>query len=395
MNRLFTTLMICASIVGISSVGIAQNMHSQSVFPNGHKSLPVQAPFLSQKTYLNLGSPHNSPLALEDLGYFDPAVIDGTGAIDPAQILTFVIPDTTTVFDTQRNDSLTYYSQFALERFTSTFSTIYLDSVTFAFIADSISGKQISAFVYADTQYTSPQTGTTYPAVNPNIGFLASYPLLKTRMLSDSFITIYTLNTKHKLLKLKDVSPNSFYVGLSTFPLLTDPERQAPAQKSHIRMLSDNHIDVQRDFDETVDRSYSLYFSSDATQFLTFSPFAGRFINTATQDIYYPNFVMIAHVSDGQSGVNDTKLEGNALGQNYPNPFNPSTEIKYSLENASNVSLKVYNTLGVEVATVVGDQEDAGQHQVRFYGDNLPSGTYFYTLKVGTFSQTKRMVLSK
>ena len=104
---------------------------------------------------------------------------------------------------------------------------------------------------------------------------------------------------------------------------------------------------------------------------------------------------MWAYVSDGVSGVNDMKLEGNVLAQNYPNPFNPTTVIKYSLATESLVSLKVYNTLGVEVATIVNDHQGVGEHQVSFFGDNLPSGTYFYTLRAGTFSQTKRMVLSK
>jgi hypothetical protein len=396
MKRLFTTLMICSAMVSISGNSLAQNMHSMSLQPNRHQPVPVQVPFNSPKTYLPIGS-HNSPLAAEDLSYFDPTLIDPTtGAIDNTKILTFGIPDTTTVFDTQLGDSVIYYSDMALERFTSSFSTIYLDSVTFVFVADSINGSRIAVFVYQDTIYTDPTTSNQYPAVNPNLGVLASYTIPKTAMKNDSFFTVYTLKTNHRLLRIGNtISPNSFYVALTTFPAVTDPESQAPAQKSRIHVLSDNHIDVQRDMDGTIDRSYHIYFSFDQKKFLIFSPLAGRYINPSTQDIYYPNFVMIAHVSDGQSGVDDVKLEGNALGQNYPNPFNPSTQIKYSIANESVVSLKVYNTLGVEVATIVNDNEAPGQHQVTFAGDNLPSGTYFYTLKAGTFSQTKRMVISK
>ncbi len=333
---------------------------------------------------------------MEDLSYYDPSIIDATGAIDPTQILTFQIPDTTTIFDTQAGDSVIYFSDMALERFTSSFSTVYLDSVTFVFLADSIFGSRIAVFVYQDTIFTSTTTGSDYPAVNPNLPPLASFTIPKTAMKNDSFLTIYTLNTKHKLLNIANtISPNSFYVALSTFPSTTNPESQAPAQKSRIRVVSDSHTDVQRDMDGTIDRSYHIYFSFDAQKFLIWTPLAGRYVNNTTQDIYYPNFVMIAHVSDGVNAVNDVPLEGNALAQNYPNPFNPSTMIKYSLANEASVSLKVYNTLGVEVATVVNDNESAGEHQVSFFGDNLPTGTYFYTLKAGTFSQTKRMVLSK
>ncbi|MFI5263919.1 MAG: T9SS type A sorting domain-containing protein [Candidatus Kapaibacterium sp.] len=123
-------------------------------------------------------------------------------------------------------------------------------------------------------------------------------------------------------------------------------------------------------------------------------PLGGRF-QDQNANVLFNQLVMVAYTSGLSLAVDDTKLEGNALAQNYPNPFNPSTEIKYSIATASDVSLKVYNTLGVEVRTVVNDREEAGGHQVSFYGDNLPSGTYFYTLKAGTFSQTKRMVLSK
>ena len=139
------------------------------------------------------------------------------------------------------------------------------------------------------------------------------------------------------------------------------------------------------------DRSY-VWFLTPSNIYQGF--LGGRFQNTTTQEIYYNQLVMLAYVSGTSLGVAED-LEGNALGQNYPNPFNPSTEIKYSLAKESSVSLKVYNTLGMEVATIVNDNEAAGQHQVSFLGDNLPSGTYFYTLKAGAFSQTKRMVLSK
>ncbi|MEI8135507.1 MAG: T9SS type A sorting domain-containing protein [bacterium] len=110
---------------------------------------------------------------------------------------------------------------------------------------------------------------------------------------------------------------------------------------------------------------------------------------------FYQNFFIFALVNSSLSAVDDKPLTGNALAQNFPNPFNPSTEIKYSVANDTRVSLKVYNALGVQVATLVDGFQNTGEHSVNFAADALPTGTYFYTLKSGDFSQTKRMVLSK
>lgn len=83
------------------------------------------------------------------------------------------------------------------------------------------------------------------------------------------------------------------------------------------------------------------------------------------------------------------------LGQNYPNPFNPSSKIRFSLTQPSNIHLFISNALGQEVGTLINGKMDAGTHEVTFNADGLATGTYFYTLKAGNFSQTKKMVLTK
>ena len=82
-----------------------------------------------------------------------------------------------------------------------------------------------------------------------------------------------------------------------------------------------------------------------------------------------------------------------ALEQNYPNPFNPSTLIRYSLPSTEQVSLKVFDMLGREVAVLVNARQAAGRYEVSFNAMNLPSGLYFYRLQAGSYSETRKMML--
>jgi hypothetical protein len=87
---------------------------------------------------------------------------------------------------------------------------------------------------------------------------------------------------------------------------------------------------------------------------------------------------------------NEYKLE-----QNYPNPFKPVTKINFALPKAGNVSLKVYDMLGREVAVLVNENRIAGSHTVDFDGSAFTSGAYFYRLESNGFTDTKKMILIK
>jgi hypothetical protein len=93
-----------------------------------------------------------------------------------------------------------------------------------------------------------------------------------------------------------------------------------------------------------------------------------------------------------------------SLEQNYPNPFNPSTRIEFIvpanvIESETKkfqlVTLKVYDVLGNEIATLVNEEKPAGSYDVKFDASQLSSGIYFYKLKAGSFVGTKKMLLLK
>jgi glucuronoarabinoxylan endo-1,4-beta-xylanase len=82
-----------------------------------------------------------------------------------------------------------------------------------------------------------------------------------------------------------------------------------------------------------------------------------------------------------------------SLSQNYPNPFNPSTTIRYGLPNRSNVTLRVFNTLGQQVAELVNGEIEAGYHEARLDGSQLSSGVYFYRIEAGSLVAAKKLLL--
>jgi hypothetical protein len=84
-----------------------------------------------------------------------------------------------------------------------------------------------------------------------------------------------------------------------------------------------------------------------------------------------------------------------ALQQNYPNPFNPATVIKFSVPEASKVTLKIYNSVGAEVMTVTDKEYAAGNYIENVNMEGFSTGVYFYTLSAGNFKETKKMMLVK
>jgi hypothetical protein len=112
------------------------------------------------------------------------------------------------------------------------------------------------------------------------------------------------------------------------------------------------------------------------------------------------NFVLSDYVTSIDKNSEQLKDFSFRLFQNYPNPFNPSTKIEFVIPKSSFVSLKIYDLLGREVASLVNEEKNPGSYEVEFSakgGDayNLSSGTYFYQIKAGDFVKTKKMIYLK
>jgi hypothetical protein len=162
-----------------------------------------------------------------------------------------------------------------------------------------------------------------------------------------------------------------------------------------------------------------LYFSADArgggsapyTDGVNGTPADGNNIisfvvgNSAPDILYYQSTInefvgWRITVSDidsvtSVSEINLNNLNKYSLSLAYPNPFNPSTIIKYQIPTAGIVSLKVYDILGKEVATLVDEYKPAGSYEVKFNAEGFVSGVYFYRIHMDSFTQTKKMILMR
>ncbi|HEY6436008.1 MAG TPA: T9SS type A sorting domain-containing protein, partial [Ignavibacteriaceae bacterium] len=121
------------------------------------------------------------------------------------------------------------------------------------------------------------------------------------------------------------------------------------------------------------------------------------FIWSGAGNLITPNAIVIRETnpSSVSGDENYSNLNNFVLEQNYPNPFNPTTNIRFRIADHGFATLNVYNILGNEIAILVGEELAAGEHEITFDASNLPSGIYFYQLKVGSFVQTNKMTLLK
>jgi len=111
---------------------------------------------------------------------------------------------------------------------------------------------------------------------------------------------------------------------------------------------------------------------------------------------FFDNFKVLNYtVTTGVTQISTEIPDRFSLAQNYPNPFNPTTKINYSIAKQGFVALKIFDVTGKVVANLVGENQTPGSYSVDFIANDFPSGTYFYKLEAGDFSEVKRMVLVK
>ena len=160
---------------------------------------------------------------------------------------------------------------------------------------------------------------------------------------------------------------------------------------------------------ETNNKGFEIQKSSDRVAYVTIAFVNGNGTSTSSHEYSYVDtkvsgktFYRLCQVDfDGTSKFSNLVEVGEIaptsfeLSQNFPNPFNPVTNIKYSVASAQQVTLKVFNVLGKEVASLVNERKEAGNYSVDFSALNLSSGTYLYRLQAGAFVQTKKMVILK
>lgn len=143
--------------------------------------------------------------------------------------------------------------------------------------------------------------------------------------------------------------------------------------------------------------TFDFVADEEGSNFLTdeFEATAGAHTVTVAGSGGSLDYVQLIEMGVATSNEISEMPEGYELSQNYPNPFNPTTKINYTIPEAANVQLSVYNILGQKVATLMDGRQFAGSHTVNFDASNLASGVYFYQLKAGEVVHQRKMTLIK
>jgi hypothetical protein len=141
------------------------------------------------------------------------------------------------------------------------------------------------------------------------------------------------------------------------------------------------------------DHVLGVWYSDAIQKWIVYTEDGWPFVEDLKFNVYVSNSTGLPTSVEEEN--NPTVVNNFELRQNFPNPFNPTTQIRFSLAEQSQVTLKVYNILGKEIATLVNDLKGAGTHEISFDGTGFSSGVYFYTLQTGKFTETRKMILMK
>jgi len=242
----------------------------------------------------------------------------------------------------------------------------------------------IQGYMFAGTAssgfYRSTDSGNTWREFN--IGLL-NYSVESVAMNSTHDIFI---GTQDGIYRSTDLAGNWQFVGLSQDTI------SAIAINSLDYILAgtlSGHIYISRDHGENwIDYSWGLNADQILSIVLDENDFA--MVGTSGSGVYR-SFNSTVDIRESDFSI-VTSFE---LFQNFPNPFNPSTKIKYSVPQTSQVQIKVFDVLGNEIVTLVSEEKVVGIYEMVWNAANLPSGVYFYQLKAGEYVNTKKMILLK
>lgn len=189
---------------------------------------------------------------------------------------------------------------------------------------------------------------------------------------------------------------SSFTIGKDTMVLLWNEGTSAVMATASVNQREWSKPKFLQ-FSSDIQRSISAQFDTDG--FLHFG-FQQSPYNSDPAQLSDSGFIRLISIENTSSSVGVHKERPElpkqfALFNAYPNPFNPSTEIRYQTPEGSYVTLKIYDLLGREVATLVNEELKAGVHSVRFDASDLSSGMYIYTLRAGDFVASKKLLLMK
>ncbi len=256
--------------------------------------------------------------------------------------------------------------------------------------------------------YIATETGVWETALINGAGTVwtanATFPSVRTDMLkyrsSDQTIVAATHGRG-----LWTATVDPLPVQLASFVVFPE-NRNVRARWITVSEMNNYGFEVQRSFDneqsfQTIPNSFipghGTTVQPHTYTFDDVNPPSGRWYYRLKQidldgSVHYSGSVMVNVVTAVSESIAPTSF---ALHQNYPNPFNPATTIRYALPNASYVVLEVFSILGKRVATLVNESQHEGYYNIQFSGAEIPSGVYYYRLKAGNESTTRKMVLMK
>ncbi len=178
----------------------------------------------------------------------------------------------------------------------------------------------------------------------------------------------------------------------------------ATEHDNYLFYVKRKNVSISEENWSTVDTIYAESGSSSTTRYYTSIDSQlnkGTYMYHLEQmdingDITFPSDTIQIEVGGYVDVENDLHFHNSFhLEQNYPNPFNPVTNIRYSIPSAQFVSLKVFNILGEEVASLVNEEKSAGIHEVKFNAASLNSGVYIYKIQTEEFYSVKKLLLLK